>query len=828
VLQDVSLSEIVSGIIVLLLIAAIMHAVTRRFRLPFTVVLVLVGIGLSSGAAVFPGVAPPFHQLQASSSLILYVFLPTLIFESALRLDFQQLRENLSPVLLLAVPGLLLSTAILGGIVWLTTPLPLAIAMLLGAILSATDPVAVISVFRRLGAPQRLKILVEGESLFNDATAIVLARIILGVVIAGTLSAKTIPQGALEFLAVCIGGLAVGSALGLLTGFVLGKIADRFVEITLTTVLAYLSFLLAERVLHVSGVMATIAAGLTLGGWGRLKLSVGVKAYFDHFWEYMAFIANALIFLMVGLRVDLGVLWEARGLLLWVIVALLVSRAAVVYGLMPLVGRLPNSTPVNLSYRTVMFWGGLRGAIALAIALSLPTLDQRQGLIVLVMGAVLFTLIVQGLTVEPLMRVLGLDRPLSADRLATLESHFTAKQRALEDLPTLIASGVFSGGVVLRLLAQYQDDLDLIRTEIVGLQQTEINDEQLRMLLYLRVLLEEEALLVDLFHKGQLSERAFRQLIAALHNQVDGVRSAGEYHDLPPYSLRRHRLKDSLTRILSRLPALTFLTERLSLDRIALDYEIAGARHQSSKRVLDTLEGLARLESTPRHVVDEVRREYRQKYEDAQGQLDQIAERFPEFISDLQERLGRRLLLVSEAEAIRTQAANGTLSPAVAELMAEEIASNVRSLGGYDVATLRLGPMELLRNVPAFRNLSADDIANIAIRMRFRKVAAGETITRQGQQSGSMFFITQGVVRLCREENGVSRDVATMITGDSFGEWALLKGQPDRVSATSVSPCSLYSLHRDDLEVAMAARPAIRQALERESDLRRDHLRDVS
>ena len=232
-------------------------------------------------------------------------------------------------MLVLAGPGLLLSTLVIGLVVGLTTSIPIAAALLLGAILSATDPVAVIGLFGRLGAPQRLRVLVEGESLFNDATSIVFARLLLGVVLAGTVSDRLILQGAVDFVVMFLGGLAVGWLLGLLTGYALGKVEDRFIEITLTTVLAYVSYLVAEEVLHVSGVMATIAAGLTIGGWGRMKISHAVRHYLENFWEYVAFVANALIFLLVGLRVEPSPLLATLGVLFWVIVALLVSRAAV-------------------------------------------------------------------------------------------------------------------------------------------------------------------------------------------------------------------------------------------------------------------------------------------------------------------------------------------------------------------------------------------------------------------------------------------------------------------------------------------------------------------
>ena len=510
-------AAIVAGVVTLLLIATVTRAVTRRLKLPFSVVLVLVGIGLAALSTAYPRVFAVLHDLEISSALIFYVFLPTLTFEAAFNLDARQLRENLGSILVLAGPGLLLSTLVIGLVVGITTPIPFTAALLLGAILSATDPVAVVALFGRLGAPQRLRVLVEGESLFNDATSIVLARLLLGVVLAGTVSGRVILQGALDFVLVFVGGLAVGWLLGLLTGYALGKVEDRFIEITLTTVLAYVSYLVAEEVLHVSGVMATIAAGLTIGGWGRMKISYPVRHYLESFWEYVAFIANALIFLLVGLRVEPFSLWATLGLLFWVVVALLVSRAAVVYGLMPLVERLPRAEPMTSAYRAVIFWGGLRGAIALAIVLSLPPFQYREVFVTLTMGAVLFTLLVQGLTIEPLVRRLGLDRPLLADRLAGLEGDYAAKRQAVDRLPDLRASELCSAAVTMRLQRQYSKRLDGIKAAIEDLHTTErVDDDTERVLLSLRALAEEKSLYADMFDRGHLSERAFRQLLQAL------------------------------------------------------------------------------------------------------------------------------------------------------------------------------------------------------------------------------------------------------------------------------------------------------------------------
>jgi monovalent cation:H+ antiporter, CPA1 family len=229
------------------------------------------------------------------------------------------------------------------------------------------------------------------------------------------------------------------------------------------------------------------------------------------------------------------------------------------------------------------------------------------------------------------------------------------------------------------------------------------------------------------------------------------------------------------------------------------------------------LDTLVRVESTPWYIVDKLRRQYQKNYEIAQHELDRIAERYPEFINDMQSRLGRRLLLAEELESIGRQSEHGALPTAVAEVMAEEIADELRALKGHDIAKLKLEPIELLQSMPFFQDIALNDLANIAVRMRMQKAPEGEAITRQGEQGDHMYFISHGVVRVSREDHGASRDLATLMAGDFFGEAALLGGEPRNATVTAVTECSLYKLHRDDLEVAMATQPAIRKALEEES-----------
>ncbi|HEY6332159.1 MAG TPA: cation:proton antiporter [Blastocatellia bacterium] len=805
--------HIVSGIMALLLVAALVRGVTKRPRLPFAVVLVLVGIGLNLLSGYLPGVLPSWHDIELSSSLILYVFLPSLIFESAFNLDIRQLRENLAPVLTLAVPGLLLSTGVIGGLVYLATPTPLAPALLLGAILSATDPVAVLAVFKRLGVPLRLRTVVEGESLFNDASSLVVARLILASMVGSLVSNSIISTAVGAFIVVFGGGLVAGWILGRITGYALGRVEDNFIEITLTTVLAYVSFIVAEQILHVSGIMATIAAGLAIGGWGRMKVSAPVRTYLEHFWEYIAFVANALIFLMVGLRVDLRSLWAAGALLGWVVLALLLSRAIVVFGLLPLAQHLPGARPLSRSYQTIIYWGGLRGAIALAIVLSLPQFAERERFIAVVMGAVLFTLLANGLTIEPLVRRLGLNHPLLADLLAKMEGDFAAGQRALTLLPDLVEGGQVSGATAGRLEQELEKKQKEIKAEIEELHSGELNDDdQQRALLYLRGLAEERSLYVRMFDQSRISERAFRQLIQVLDRQIDAVRDTGQYLESRPAGPRL-RLEDTILRFLRRVPSMRSLVRSLEAARLATEYEISSSRFESSRRVLVILDELARLESTPWYITDKMRRQYRQTHEDARREVDRIAGEFPELVSDLQERLARRLLLSAKAESIARQAAAGLLPPSVTENLQEEIRVELLLIKKYHGPKIGVKPSELLQRWTPLQGVSIEDLGYIAIRMVQRTVSEGEDVVKEGCPGQSMYFISSGALRVTSDDPNADRDGAMLIAGDWFGEEAILGEDPYPATVRAMTTCSLYELGRLELEVAMGNNPAISSAL---------------
>ena len=816
--------ELVAAVAAFLLIAAGTLALTRRIRLPFTVALVLLGLGIAELAEYGPPALDALTRYELSPGVILFVFLPTLIFESAFNLDARQLRRNLAPVLTLAIPGLLFSTTVIGTLVWLATPFAFLPSLLLGSILSATDPVAVIALFRQLGAPERLTVLVEGESLFNDATAIVISRLIIGVLAAGTFGPDLLVEGVIGFVTVFFGGVLVGWLAAVLTGWVLGRVHDDpLIEITLTTVLAYFSFLLAEEAFHVSGVMAVVAAGLTLGGWGRSKISPAVAGYLDHFWEYLVFAANALIFLMVGLRVDLAALAETIGPLAVVIVAMLLSRSMVVYGLVPLMTRL-GAEPIGRRYQTVMVWGGLRGAIALALVLSLGDAPYADAFVALVTGAVLFTLVVQGLTMESLVRGLGLDEPPLPDRFARVEGRRAAKQTSLDRLPDLQASGLFSARIAGRLRAELETELAEVDRELDRLKDQELEPGDERRLLFLRGFQVERRQYYALFAQGHLSEAAYRDLTHSVGLQMEAVRHDGQ---LPEYTIRppeEATYRDEALRVLEKTPGLSGVAETVRTRRAARDYQVAWGRHLASGRVLDDLDGLARAGSLSEAATSAVRERFTTWHDAAKERLDVVAELFPEFVRTMQERLADRLVAHAEREALEQQVESGRVPEGVAAPELAGLWQRIRRSGMGATESLHADPEELLRKVPLFADIPEDEFDTLAELLEHQTIPAGTSIVRQGGRGDALYLIARGVVRVSRTDDGKERDLATLFAGDFFGEMALLTGEPRTATCRAVTPCALYQLTRSDFDEVRQKHPSIQAALAAVERERREQL----
>jgi CPA1 family monovalent cation:H+ antiporter len=416
-------------------------------------------------------------RLDLTPNLILALFVPPLIFEASFHIEFKKLRDHLFPILLFAVPGVLVCTLIVGYITYWGIPdMPLHIALVFGAMMAATDPVAVIALFKSLGAPKQLELLVDGESILNDGTGVVMFKVMLSFAMAtiaaeaggaGAGEGASIFAGFMDFVWVSGIGTGIGVALGWIVSKLISGIDDHLIVTTLTTALPFGAFLMAEQ-MEVSGILAVFGAGLVCGNVGMPMLSPSVRIATFHFWEYLTFLVNSLIFLLIGLDMKLPLLIEKIQPIGIGIVAILVSRLFVVYGFAALAnwihqaGRSSGISwlaglskhPIPLSFQHVMWWGQLRGGVVLALALSLdPNFPFSELMKVMAFGVVLFTLLIPAMTTGPLLRMLGLvDSDPNRLEIERRRARLIAARTAREHLEKMHHEGMISDATWKRLV----------------------------------------------------------------------------------------------------------------------------------------------------------------------------------------------------------------------------------------------------------------------------------------------------------------------------------------------------------------------------------------
>ncbi|MDQ6788221.1 MAG: Na+/H+ antiporter [Acidobacteriota bacterium] len=506
-------------IIELLLIVSLVALGVRRLRIPYTVALVVVGLLLTFQRK---------SELSLTPELILSLFIPPLVFEASFHLDFKSLRENWLPIVGLAIPGVLLTTFIVGAIVSWGVGISLTSGLVFGALIAATDPVAVVALFKALGAPKRLNMLVESESLFNDGTAIVVFKLILAVALSTVIGNSGEASESFDFLAATVdffrvsaGGLLIGLSLGWIIAQIIARVDDYLIETMLTTVLAFGAYLVAER-FHVSGVLSVVAAGIITGNIGLRKMSPTTRIVLFNFWEFLAFVANSLVFLLIGLDVNLREMGANLFPIAIALVAVLLSRALVVYGLTWLTN-LRGVNKVPLAYRHVIFWGGLRGAISLALALSLPlALAERELLRVMTFGVVLFTLLAQGTTMQFLMRRLGIGQPARLElEYERRHGRLIAAQAALRRIEEMHANNLFSVTIWQQIEPGLRKQVEVAveaQNELLEkhpeLQFEECADARLESLN------AQRASLATMYSSGLISETVYEELIEEVDEAI--------------------------------------------------------------------------------------------------------------------------------------------------------------------------------------------------------------------------------------------------------------------------------------------------------------------
>lgn len=461
-----SIQYAVDTVLILLLVIFVVAVLVQRIRLPYTVALVLAGLF---------GFRPGFHSIQLTPDLILLVFLPILLFEGAYNVSARRLRQNIVPIGLMAVPGVLVGTLVTGALVAVVLNMPWSVGLLFGALIASTDPIAVVALFRDLGAPPRLALLVEGESLLNDGTSITLFGIVLLAIETGSLS---VGLGLLRFVTTVAGALLVGTLVGYGGSRLVRVVDNAQAQMTATVVAAYGAYLAAEY-FDFSGAIAVVIASLFFGNYGTTGgLTPRAVNSLSATWDFLGFVANSLIFLLIGIALDPLTLLRDWWVIAIAFGASLVGRAFSIYLLLPWLG---GRNAIPRAYRPVLLWGGLRGAVSLALVLSVPLtlpggepFPQRDTLQLLAFGVVGASLLVQGLTMPALVRRLGLSEAASGvGELALAQARLQAVDGALLVLERAAERGEISGLHKARLANAYQLEHAQLTRQVQTLEQAE-------------------------------------------------------------------------------------------------------------------------------------------------------------------------------------------------------------------------------------------------------------------------------------------------------------------------------------------------------------------
>lgn len=498
-----------TAIVLLFAVATAVALVARWIKVPYTVALVVAGLAL--------GAAHAFEPPRLTKELLYAVFLPGLLFEAAYHLELKKFVANKIAITSLAVPGVIAAIALTAA---LLTPAANALhfvegftfahGLVFAALIAATDPIAVVALFKSLGAPKRLAVMVEGESLLNDGTAVVLFTLILGVVSGGA----TTPLGAvLDFVRVVGMGLLVGAGFGFAASKLIQRIDEPMIEITLTTIAAYGSFVLAEQ-FHFSGVIATVTAGMLCGNYGaETGMSPSTRIAVESFWEYLAFALNSVVFLLIGFSVSIETLAASWLPILVAFFAVVLARSAVVGVVTVALRRTRERYPA--AWSLVLVWGGLRGGLSMVLVLGMdPAFPHRDLLLTMTYGVVVISILVQGLTMAPLLRKLGLVG--AAEHRMRYEAErglIRSSREALRALDGLVARGAIAGPDAELLRSEYGTQVEVAeaRARELHLAAAEIADEERHAARRHLLQVEKQTLRADL-QAGLIGSEAYEEL----------------------------------------------------------------------------------------------------------------------------------------------------------------------------------------------------------------------------------------------------------------------------------------------------------------------------
>jgi len=810
-------------VLIAVLFAAIGLAepVAERLRLPATVVLAILGIGLSLGAVVL--VASPLtgpldqaaraiQDLPIRSNLFLYVFLPTLIFQVALVVDVRRMLDDWVPILVLAVLAVVVATLAVGLALYPWAGLSLMACLMIGAIVSTTDPSAVVGIFRATPSPQRLARIVEGESLLNDAAAIALFGVFFAFVAFGIPNPK-IEDVLFHFPLLLLGGAATGwfaARLMLVALAALGR--HPLGQVSLSVALPYLVFVLAETVLSVSGVVAVVASGLTLNYLGPGKLAPRAVKKLRETWELLGYWASGLIFVLAALLVPrLMARLQVFDLALIgiTVVAALAARAAILWGLFPLLTMAGLSPRVGPRYRTAILWGGLRGAVTLALALAVtesiripPDIKRQVGIIAT--GFTLFTLIVQGITLRPMIRWLRLDRLSPLDQALAAQVVAVALQSVRETVTETARDLGLARETVRDEAKGFAKRVDkaVRRAD----EETEIPDRDRITLGLIALAGRERDLILRGFHDRTIPARLANRMLVDADRLIEGTRTGGRLAYLQgarawtrtSLALRLAERLHNVLRLSGPLSQLTadrfetLVTLRLILRELHgfIDTRI---RRIHGKRVADLLHDL--LE---------------RRMDETDQALDGLRLQFPGYAEQLERRLIRQMILAQEEREYAALVEDGLIGPELRNSLADQLARRRAALDARPPLDLAVQKGELIAQFPLFAAMDAGSREQLARRLRTRYAAPGEVLLRRGETPDRVWFIASGAVEVSRAGQPPLR----LGRGEMFGHLTVLRRQPRRGQVTAISHCTLLTLDEAPFLALLERNAALRAAVE--------------
>ncbi len=628
----------------------LLQNLTDKISFPYTVALLMSGF-----ATQYLTYLLDFHlDLELTPETIFYLLLPILLFEATLHINVHQFRLQFKTISFLATFGLLVSVLLTGLGVSLLIGMPLGVALLFGAIISSTDPIAVLALFKTLGAPKRLALLADGESMFNDATGVIVFRLVSAFVLSETtFSTFQALSGIGDFLYVFLGSLLFGTFLGYLTSRILPLLKnDRILINTVTAALAIGSFVTAEHYFHLSGVISTVMAGITLGNIGRHKIPVTVIHFIEEFWAFMGFIAVSLVFFFASFNLDTSIFFaNVKNISLGVGVMLL-ARAISIYLSVFLTNhsRLFKDEPnIPLSWQHILNWGGLRGVIPLVLAYSLPKdFQYREEILGMTLAALVFTLIINGLTIKWLLKYLRLHLPKEEEIIIRDEKAIFNLEKQKENLANL-PKREFDQNLIKNLSAEIQQQEIKLKTQLFQFAQPEILLRSLKM----QALEIERAELENLYHQGRFSENVYYIFSSELDLQYDALEhpemtkarattKEGYIDTRNSYRKRLIRLRKSI----AQFPILKKVFNITEEDMIEERYQLLSVRVFTSFAVLDYLKAVENIftDKLSRKAINEVRSLQQHYIRKNQKEIQKIEHQSSSIVNNYQKQIIGNLL----------------------------------------------------------------------------------------------------------------------------------------------------------------------------------------